>query len=267
MEKARIQIVEDEKIVAMDIQDRLESFDYNVSALAVSGEEAVKKAADTNPNLVLMDIMLKGDIDGIKAAQHIRAFFDIPVVFLTAYADENTLQRARIAEPFGYLLKPFEDKELHATIEMALYKHMMERKLKECENWYESTLHCICDAVIATNTDGCIKFMNPFAEALTDWKAKDAIGKYLNEIFNVVNGETNEKAEDPLIKIQRESIFFGLADYTMLIDKNNLKKPVDVIGASIKDKKGNAMGNVIIFYDITERLKLQKECLDFTKLS
>jgi len=263
METARIQIVEDEKIVAMDIQDRLESFNYTISELAVSGEEAIKKAADTNPNLVLMDIMLKGKIDGIKAAQHIRAFFDIPVVFLTAYADENTLQRAKMAEPFGYLIKPFDDKELHATIEMALYKHMMERKLKESKNWYESTLHSVCDAVIATNTDGCIRFINPFAEALTGWKAKDAVGKSLNEIFNVVNGDTDEKVEDPLIKIQREKIFFGLADNSMLIDKNNLKKPVDIIGASIKDKKGNTMGNVIIFYDITERLMLQKAFSDF----
>jgi PAS domain S-box-containing protein len=258
MEKARIQIVEDEKIVAMDIQERLESFNYTISGTASSGEEAIKKAADTNPNLVLMDIMLKGEIDGIKAAQHIRAFFDIPVVFLTAYADESTLQRAKITEPFGYLLKPFDDNELHATIEMALYKHVMERKLRDSKNWYVSTLNSICDAVIATDIEGCVKFINPFAEALTGWTSKDAAGRSLNEIFKVINEETNEKAEDPVIKIKREGIFYGLLDNSMLIDKNGIQKPVDIIGAPIKDSKGNIRGNVIIFYDITERVRLQK---------
>jgi len=130
MANPQILVVEDESIVATGIRTMLKSFGYDVPAVASPGEEAIKKAAETHPDLVLMDIVLEGDIDGIDAAKQIRArFFDIPVVYLTAHADENTLKRAKITEPYGYILKPFNEGELHAAVEMALYKHEMERKL------------------------------------------------------------------------------------------------------------------------------------------
>jgi len=131
MENAQIMIVEDENIVALEIQLRLESLGYVVPTVVSSGEEAIKKAETTHPDLVLMDIKLKGEMDGIEAAERIRACFDIPVVYITAYADENTLQRAKITAPYGYILKPFEERELQANIEIAIYKHQMEKKVKE----------------------------------------------------------------------------------------------------------------------------------------
>ncbi len=138
MANAQVLVVEDASIIAKDIQDMLRRLGYAVSAVASSGEEAVQKAAETHPDLVLMDIVLKGDMDGVEAAQQIRDRFHIPVVYLTAYADEDTLQRAKITEPFGLILKPFEERELHAAIEMALYKHKAEeereRLIRELEN-------------------------------------------------------------------------------------------------------------------------------------
>ena len=131
MENAQILVVEDENIVALEIQSRLEGLGYVVLAIASSGEEAIQKAEETNPDLVLMDIKLKGDMDGIEAAEEIRTRFNLPVVYLTAYAEENTLQRAKITAPYGYILKPFEERELHANIEIAIYKHQMEQKVKE----------------------------------------------------------------------------------------------------------------------------------------
>jgi CheY-like chemotaxis protein len=128
MSEAQILVVEDEFIVAKDIQNRLKNMGYTVPTVTASGEEAIDKVGQTHPDLVLMDIMLKGAVDGIEAAEKIRSLFNVPVVYLTAYSDENTLSRARISEPFGYLLKPFEERELHTTIEMALYKHKMEKK-------------------------------------------------------------------------------------------------------------------------------------------
>ena len=130
--------------------------------------------AETLLDLVLMDIVLEGDMDGVKAAEHIRNHFDIPVVYLTAYSDDTTLQRAKITEPYGYILKPFQERELYTTIEMALYKHKMERKLKENEQWLATTLKSIGDAVIATDTKGFVTFMNPVAEVLTGWKQEEA---------------------------------------------------------------------------------------------
>jgi CheY-like chemotaxis protein len=107
MAQVTILIVEDENIVALDIQSRVASLGYTVVAMARSGEQAIEKVAETHPDLVLMDIRLKGALDGVQAAEHIRARFDIPVVYVTAYADEETLQWAKVTEPYGYILKPF----------------------------------------------------------------------------------------------------------------------------------------------------------------
>ncbi len=126
MANARILVVEDEAIVAKDVQSRLEGLGYAVIGIAASGEQAVSKAMETQPDLVLMDIRLKGQMDGVEAAGQIRDRFNIPVVYVTAYADDDTLRRAKITQPFGYILKPFETRELHTTIEMALYKHQLE---------------------------------------------------------------------------------------------------------------------------------------------
>ena len=128
MSNAQILVVEDEYIVAKDIQNSLEKLGYTVPAIAASGEEAINKIREIQPSLVLMDIVLKGTMDGVETANQIRTKFDIPIIYLTAYSDEKTLQRAKITEPFGYLLKPFEERELYSTIEMALYKQEMEKE-------------------------------------------------------------------------------------------------------------------------------------------
>ncbi len=140
MPKARILVVEDEVIVAMDIQSRLRSLGYMVADHVGTGEEAVRKAGETRPDLVLMDIRLAGEMDGIQAAEKIHAEFDIPVVYLTAYADEETIQRAKVTEPFGYILKPLQERELHAAIELALFKHQAEQELREVNRHLEEAL-------------------------------------------------------------------------------------------------------------------------------
>jgi diguanylate cyclase (GGDEF)-like protein/PAS domain S-box-containing protein len=129
MTAAKILIVEDEGIIAKSLKVVLEEFGYEISSITASGEEAIKKVKKDKPDLVLMDIMLKGDIDGIEAAKKIKSDFNIPVIYLTAYTDKQILERAKIAEPFGYIVKPFEDSELYSTIEMALYKNQMEKRI------------------------------------------------------------------------------------------------------------------------------------------
>ncbi|MCG2830068.1 MAG: response regulator, partial [Desulfobacteraceae bacterium] len=133
MPNSKILIVEDEGVIAKDIKNILIFLGYSVIAVSSSGEEAIEKAKEMHPDLVLMDIVLEGDMDGVKAAEQIRDSFDIPVIYLTAYSDNTTLQRAKITEPYGYILKPFQERELYTTIEMALYKHQVEKKLKESE--------------------------------------------------------------------------------------------------------------------------------------
>lgn len=124
--KARILIVEDEGITAMDLKMRLTNLGYEVVGIADTGEGAIALADEKRPDLILMDIMLKGEMDGIQAAEHIKPALGIPVIFLTAYADNTTLRRAKVTEPYGYILKPFEERELHTNIQVALFKHEAE---------------------------------------------------------------------------------------------------------------------------------------------
>lgn len=128
MAEGRILIVEDEHIVAMGIKRMLKSLGYTVTGVASSGEDAISKAESTFPDIVLMDIMLKGDMDGVGATREIKARFDIPVVYLTAYSDNNILERAKITEPFGYIIKPFDEKDLYSSIEVALHRQRKEKE-------------------------------------------------------------------------------------------------------------------------------------------
>lgn len=128
MKNAKIMIVEDEAIIAKDIQNRLKKLGYAVVGVVSSGEEAIHKAAETFPDLILMDIHLKGNIDGVEAARQIRNHLNVPIIYLTAYADDSTLERAKVTEASSYLLKPFKERELYTNIEIALAKHQIETK-------------------------------------------------------------------------------------------------------------------------------------------
>jgi putative nucleotidyltransferase with HDIG domain len=137
---AKILVVEDERIVGEDIKVRLQKLGYSVPSIARSGEEAIEKTKAIRPDLVLMDIVLDGKMDGIEAATTIKALYNIPVVFLTAQADPKTLELAKITEPFGYVLKPFNDRDLNISIDIGLHKHRMEKKLRETEERLRKTL-------------------------------------------------------------------------------------------------------------------------------
>ena len=128
--KTGILVVEDENIVAKDIQQSLKKLGYEVLGVCATGDDAMEKAEQTKPNLVLMDIMLKGDISGIEAADYIRQKLHIPIIFLTAYADSSTLSKAKVTEPYGYIIKPFKEIDLQTNIEIALYKHEKSKELQ-----------------------------------------------------------------------------------------------------------------------------------------
>ena len=129
MQKNNILVVEDEAIVSKDIQQSLKKLGYNIVGSSSTGEKAIELAMEHKPDLVLMDIMLKGEMSGIEAAEKIKESLNIPVIYLTAYADENTLSKAKVTEPYGYIIKPFKEIDLHTSIEMALYKHSKEREV------------------------------------------------------------------------------------------------------------------------------------------
>lgn len=229
MTETQILIVEDESIVAEDIRRTLQSLGYNVPYVVSSGEEAIKKVKENSPDLVLMDIMLKGEMDGIEAAGQIRSHFNIPVVYLTAYSDDKILERAKITEPFGYIIKPFKERELQINIEIALYEHKMEKKLKESKEWYFTTLKSISDGVIATDPKGRVLFLNPAAQSMIGWEQEEATGKPLKDVFNIISERTEK------------------ANQTVLIAQDGTRMHIGTTSDAIKDDKGNIMGIVVVF--------------------
>ncbi len=252
----RVLVVEDESVVSKDIQESLKGLGYTVCGTASAGEEAIRKAESLQPDLVLMDIVLKGDVDGVEAAETIRSRFHVPVIYLTAYSDEHTLNRAKVTEPSGYILKPFDERELHTTIEVAMYRHTMQKRLKESERWFATTLKSIGDAVIATNTEGCITFMNPVAELLTGWKHAEALGRDLNEVFSVRDQDGCILIKNPVAKVLEEGVVVDLRN-NLLFGKEGSKLIVDDSAAPIVDDSGNIVGAVLVFRDVTERRKAE----------
>ncbi|MBE9007022.1 response regulator [Fortiea sp. LEGE XX443] len=255
MTDASILVVEDESIVAKDLQNRLRKFGYTVPAIASSGQEAINKAVEISPDLVLMDIRLKGQMDGIEAAAEIHKYLDIPIIYLTAYADENTLERAKITEPFGYLLKPFKERELQTNIEIALTKHRLEKQLKTNQQWLSTLLNSISDGVIATDVNQLVTFMNPVAEKLTGWTQVEASEKNISEIFKIIDITTREPLENSINKVLQSGAIAPLSVATILIAKNGAETPIDDSAAPIKDNKDNITGAVLVFRDVTERLQ------------
>jgi PAS domain S-box-containing protein len=257
MVRAKILVVEDESIVALNIQNRLNGLGYAVVGTISCGESAIEAAGKTSPDLVLMDIKLKGKIDGIEAAGQIRSRFSIPVVYLTAYTDDETLNRAKLTEPYGYILKPFESRDLCTTIEIALYKHHMEQQLWEKKQWLATTLKSIGDAVITTDSQGLVTFMNPVAEALTCWKQEEVLGNNLTQVFHTINETTREAINNPVELALKQGVTVGLESDTLLITKNGSEIPIDDSASPIKNEVGQVMGAVLVFHDVTKQQQVK----------
>ncbi len=249
----RIQIVEDESIVAFDIQHRLAFLGYQTAGVASSGEEAIRLAAEVRPDLVLMDIRLKGPMDGVQAAEAIRTVHDVPIIFLTAYADDETLERAKVTEAFGYLLKPFQERELLITIEMALYKHRVERDLRQNRLRLDATLKSIADGVIAIDSDGKVTFANNEARRIL---GRDGVeGAPLSDLFPGLvscsgsGGATAEESDRAAVR-------------SALVRPDGSSCPVEHTAAPIAGSGPGRGGCVFVLRDITGQLQAEKQLRD-----
>ena len=238
MSRSRILIVEDERIVANDLRGRLDRIGYDVVGMACTGADAIALAREHTPDLVLMDITLKGPMDGVEAAETIGRTSDVPVVFMTAHSDDVTLQRAKLIGPFGYILKPLEERELHTTIEMALYKSMLDRRLRDNERWLSTTLGSITDAVITTDADGIVRLLNPVAAMMTGWTKDEALGKNIAEICQLDADQARTVRDTPFVQ---------------LIGRDGRRTPVEQTVTPIRDGRGGISGMVHVFRNRTEQ--------------
>lgn len=259
MTHAKVMVVEDEAIISMDLQNRLRKLGYEVAGTAARGEDVLPRARACGPDLVLMDIMLGGEMDGIEAAARVRGELDLPVVFVTAHSDEATLRRAKITEPYGYVLKPFEDREIVTSVEIALYRHRADRKLRGMERWLGMTLKSIGDGVIATDLDGKVTFLNSEAERLTGWPALDALGLPFTEVFQAVHTHTGERIDNPVVRVLREGLAIGLPADTTLIGRTGTRVGVEDCAAPIRDENGRMNGAVLVFRDATMQRQVEEK--------
>lgn len=247
MVHTKILIVEDEPIVAKDLQQSLLGLGYEVPAAAASGMEAIRRARQVQPDLVLMDIVLKGKMDGVEAARHIHTELDIPVVFVTAYGDDETFHRAKGSGPMGYVMKPFRLPELRRAIEISLEQHRKNQDIRREQHWFLQTLKAIGEALIITDRKGHVKFMNPLAETLTGWSEPDAIGKHLEEVFTLYREDEIGEHGMLVSRVVSEDLSVLLRTMTLLA-KDLTKHSVEGNAAPIKDESGVVIGTVLTFY-------------------
>jgi two-component system cell cycle sensor histidine kinase/response regulator CckA len=257
-----ILVVEDERIVARDIQRSLADLGYDVPETAATAEQAILLATRRCPDLVLMDIRIKGDRDGIETAGILRRRFDVPVIYLTAYADAPTVERAKATEPLGYLLKPVKPDELRSAVEIALYRHVMEKQLRDRENWLATTLRSIGDAVISADPEGRINYMNPVAEDLIGLRLEHAIGRPSNEVLKLLDKLTRSSLENPMEHAMRVGKTISIEGFLALPAGG--ERIVTDSTSPIVDDRGRILGAVMVFRDVSEqkRLQLQLEHAD-----
>jgi PAS domain S-box-containing protein len=248
----QVLIVEDEFIVAMDLANNLRDLGYAIAAQVETAEQAIEAADRLRPDLVLMDIQLKGEVDGVVAAATIRERWSIPVVFVTANTNANTLSRAKASGPFGFISKPFRPRELDATIGIALNQHKLSRELFAERGWFTSMMASLSDGVIAADADGFVRYMNPAAEALLHWSSSDALGLPIERVYPLSTLDNQPVKECQLRKAMatREPVPKGR--FLVHIHGDH-QKPVEDSAAPIIEA-GHLLGAVTIFLEISDQL-------------
>lgn len=249
----QVLVVEDESIVALELKARLEDMGYRVLGTVSSGEKALEIIRQHPPDLIIMDIRLNGTLDGVATAERIAEEYDIPVIFLTAYADSETVQRAKRVGPHNYLIKPFEERELYTAVEIALYKHRLEMQLLQTRQWFQTTLASIGDGVIATDPEERIVFMNAVAEELTGWTAENTRGKKIPEVLQIADLRPESDADD---SGEEEGGFHSgqtAAREGKLISRDGREMYIEYTIAPLRSPKSFIRGTVVTFHDVTDQ--------------
>lgn len=263
MSDTRILVVEDEALVAMEIEERLIKFGYDVVGTIPRGEDAVDGVQSLRPDLVLMDIKLAGEMDGIRAAEYIRRRYDLPVVYLTAHSDKTTLTKALDSVPLGYVVKPFTGIELHTTIETALKKHQSEKQSREMTESFGKAASVMGGAVILTDGHGTVRHMNSLAEVMTGWKKSEALGKPVNDVLILKRRDTDKPAERRYLS-GSDGEFVVPATSCTLTDKAGSEAAIDIAVLPMGDCDGLPRYVIFSFHEQTGRKSAGRDWVSAT---
>lgn len=250
-QKSKILVVENESLVAIDIQESLQSFGYEVVAIASCGRTALAQVEKTRPQLVIMDIMLEGEMDGVETAIAIRSRFNIPVIFLTAFTAQDLLARAKVAQSYGYIVKPFADRELMANVEMALYKHQQEALFLRNHDWFANTLANLDDAIVLIDAYKNIVFLNPHAMELTGW-SEEAVGSPLQKVLPIDDAKTKDEIDSLVSEVLSECATVSFKAKTRLIRKDGGKIHIDGSITPVTKPDGLILGAVLVFQKVPD---------------
>ncbi|HVV83558.1 MAG TPA: response regulator [Kofleriaceae bacterium] len=253
----RLLIVEDELLVAQSLATLLEVHGHQVLGCVATAADAEATALEGRPELVLMDIHLDGADDGIEAARRIRARLDVPIVFLTAYADRAHLDRAKGSEPHAYLLKPYSDRELLTTIEIVEHRHRGERAQRTRDRWLGTALRSIADGVLGVGPDQRVQFLNHPAEELTGWREADAVGRPLAEVFPLVDEKSHAPRPLPVAESLADGSIRSLGGPAVLVARGG-EVTIEHSVAAIADDAGDVLGAVVVFRDVGVARELER---------
>lgn len=267
MSTARILIVEDEGLTAMELQRKLKILGYDVPTFAFSGKEAILKAEKLKPDLILMDIVLKGKIDGISAAEEIIKHQDVPLIYLTAHSDEETKKRAKKTQPFAYILKPFDQSVLQKSIDEAINHHKKHKKINDSTLFVNETIKKQDGAVIVTDSEGIIRFMNASAANLTGYAVDKAMDKKIDDIFKLKKiDKNNNEFINPVFKLLKNSCD-EIKGEASLENSSGLQYSIKYTVAPLKSSEGKLNGVTIIFNQTLqnhEKAMINEVCSKFT---
>lgn len=250
----RVLVVEDEYILAINLQESLESLGYSVIDIADTAAEAIAKANELRPNLILMDIRLRGEKDGIQAAEQIWNHLQIPVIYVTGHSDKSTVERATLTSPFGYILKPIKEQELYVAIQTALTRY-------EREQFFSSVLRGMGDGVIVVDPQLHVKYINQVAEALTGWRWDEAKGQLLTAVFQLIDEQTQKPVVNPIILALQQETPIYLESRVLLIAKDGKNIPIADSATALRDNNGVITGAVLVFRDDTQRRLIEERNL------
>jgi len=239
----RILIVEDDEIIRNLISTMLQRKKYVICGETASGEEAIVMAAELLPDLVLMDITLAGKMDGVTAARFIFQLFQVPVVFLTAHCDDSLIERAKGAQPLGYILKPFTDKELISNVGLALYNHGIRRKFLDMYPiGNPKTILAARDLVLILDCSGKIVFYNPYALRMLGLPAGDVLMHYWREVMALLHEQSRKEIDDPIPEVVNQMVVIMRETNTLMRTRDGQVRNVIVTVRPVKDDKHDLLG-------------------------